>query len=245
VINMISRLDGRSSINFHLFQHVFHISLQLSTRLSVSMGFFVLYPQAICFIFSLVMVELLWRLTCYNWSSCGFIFTFSNIPLFKFNYFNNTPTVFLGVFIDLPLRLFALYLVMLLLFIVLVELCLCLCWLLTCDWISVGVLKVVLGFVVTLSLIQFLHISWLLVVMSCVDTWSFIYDEWISYRFRWKFFKVLWSWDDAQNFSMWVTQVDCDVFEAHILIVYLGDCDQSVFKGGDMSHGSPIWVVPT
>jgi len=54
-----------------------------------------------------------------------------------------------------------------------------------------------------LSLIQFLHISWLLVTMSCADTWSFKSDdEWRPYRFRWKFFKVLWSvsWEDAQKF---------------------------------------------
>jgi len=124
------------------------------------------------------------------------------------------------------------------------------CWLFTCDLISVGVHKEVLGVLLSpLSLIQFLHISWLLVAMSCADTWSFKSDdEWRPYRFRWKFFKVLWSvsWEDAQKFflceslrdlvkCLWHTHFYCKPWRF----------DQSIFRGGDMSHGSPIWVVPT
>jgi len=142
---MISRLDRRSSINFHLYFSMSfssHYNFQQSSQ--CPWGLQSIYPQTICFIFGLVIVELWWWLTCYNWSSCGFILIF-----FKYFYsssinFNNTPSVFLGFFSTYPQAICFIFGDVIVV-IVLVELCLWTCWQLTFNLFLVGVPREVSG----------------------------------------------------------------------------------------------------
>jgi len=214
VINMISRLDRRSSINFHFIQHVFLISLQLSTRLSVSFGFW--YPSDYllhiwsCYCWTLMKIDLLQLKLMWIYFKLFFKYFSIQVQLLQ----QHTLSV-LGV-LAYPQAICFIFGD-----VIVVD---CSCGVIFVDMLTIDFKLDLSGCTQgsswsvarpPLSLIQILHISWLLVDCHVLthEASNLISEYLIDFGGN---FSKFCGVEMMHKIFLWVTHVDCDVFVAHI-----------------------------